>query len=166
MKNVADLSETVGLHSIESGRKLQKAALAQGFTQEELDAIAQEEMAAHGSWSYLAFKAKVVGTAFATLIPFFLVTMSVSNPNPSAYVARMVFLLLAIVGGLSLAQWGRREEKRAAVAGAVLRARAKGLTHDEISVLKDQPELRGDRDTQRMLTSVQDQLAKQVAPAT
>lgn len=164
MKNALALSQAVGTYSLENAKKLQKEALTQGFTQAEQDGIAKEEIAAHGNWNYLAFKAKVVGTATALVNPF-LVLMVFPEAHPNAHVVLVIFALLSIVGGLSFAQWGRREEKRSAVASAVLRARTAGMSRDEISVLKDQPELRKDRDTQRMLTDIQENLGKQAATA-
>ncbi len=66
----------------------------------------------------------------------------------------IIFALLSVV----IFRFGKNEELRSALAIAVLREKASGMSHDQISILKDHPEIRTDRDTQKMLQSLQENI--------
>ena len=159
MNILSQLAQSVDIFSIDSSTKLQKQALSKGFTQDQLDGISKNELNNFGNWSYFAFKTKVLGMTgiIVSLLMLGLVLFS----SPAANVDGKAFIIIAIIFALLsvvIFRFGKNEELRSALAIAVLREKASGMSHDQISILKDHPEIRTDRDTQKMLQSLQENI--------
>ena len=158
------LSQAVNLYPLDNAKALQAEAMTNGFTQARLDAIANQELANHESFSSKAQNATQASFGGLFFLAVLLMAMqALPRQNMTAHVLITLVFIVVMAGSLALRFWGQKEKRRAATATAVLRICAKGLSHDQIATMKEHPDLRGSEDTQRMLTSVQDQLAKQVA---
>lgn len=161
MNTVSQLAQSVDIFSMYSSTRLQKQALSKGFSQDQLDTVSKNELESFGNWSYLAFQSKTVGlTAIIVSLLIFGSVLFVS-PADNTIDARTPFIITSAIlafGGAALFRYGKNEERRSALACAVLREKAAGMSHDQISVLKDHPEIRGDRHTQQMLETLQRKL--------
>lgn len=141
-------------YSIGEGALLCKEAEQQGFTRAQWQEVASKELELNGNSSYLAFKSVVTG--YAAVFVFGTIAIATWFQDVPDAVAMRFFIAAIVVAtaGFFLAGWGKREKLRSALAAAVLRVKAAGMTNDQISVLKDDPRLKNDRDTLRFLDSI------------
>lgn len=154
MSTLSTLLALPKLYGVEVGASsgLLKDARQAGVSEKAWRALAQEEMDRHGNPSATAFKLVVVGYAMMVAFPLMaLITFFTEGATDYARNLGIAAVVIACIGRLVFVPWGKRERLRAALAGAVLRARVSGMTDDEISILKDSQELRGCSSTARFL---------------
>lgn len=156
MADINTLARSDKLFPIARAATLVNFARNQGMTDHQIQAIAEQELSINSSPSLTSFKARVVGVVGLFWIPImsaFVIHKS-GNPVSLGQVLAVAAITLAF---FVMYVMGTRTRHPAAFATAVLRARTAPLSVDQISVLKDRPELRSCSDTQRLLSEIQDQ---------
>lgn len=134
---------------------LARFAEEKGLGWQEWEQIARDELAIHPSGSLDAFKYQFSGIAIMVSMAL-AIAASLAGIIP-LFEAPQVFLTVGLFAvGAFIARNGRMTRIHAAVAAAVLRHKAQGLSDAQIHALKEHPNLRDCTSTRLLLQSVRD----------